>query len=377
MRATLLSLIIGEQKTLLKLLCTARKGRGQGMEKSTKIASGVIAVLAFTSVGFAIASAPNYVDSSRVIYACVTGVNGNITKVSNVQKTCPRGTTPISWNVSGPKGDQGPIGLTGLQGDEGPQGLKGEDGEPGPAGPQGLRGPSGLATAGPQLSVMDASSERIYPLFGNRVFIEDNLWRFESATGTFVPVGKLGKVAEYFRGPNCSGPSVLVSTQDPKKPSINFEDEKWSWYSWSYSNDRTGGSLSYLDFKPFAEDVYELFDYRGYSVYGQTMSAFVDQSAIQSWNWFGSFACYGNAGYVTPSPSPSPSKTPSSSKQKIGQNQALPTPTPSPTATSVCNAYTCRFSLPYYDSYGFQFREVSYNLPEPMESWQYSVAGGN
>lgn len=69
-----------------------------------------------TSGGYAIGQSVNNVSSSQVIYACVTGVNGNITKVSNTPKTCPKGTTPISWNMAGPKGDQG---IPGTKGDPG------------------------------------------------------------------------------------------------------------------------------------------------------------------------------------------------------------------------------------------------------------------
>ncbi len=342
------------------------------MKKSTKIASGIAAALTFTSVGFAIAAAPNFVDNTRVIYACVTGVNGNITKVSNVQKTCPRGTTPISWNASGPKGDQGATGLNGPKGEAGAQGTKGDSGEIGPVGPQGLRGPSGLAAAGPQLAIIDGTSERIYPVFGNRAQIDTNMWRFDSGTGAIIPVGKLGEVAEYFRGPNCSGASVLVSRQNPKKPAVNFEGEKWWGLNWSYGNDKTGGSLTYLDFKPFAEDVYELLDSRGSSVYGLTFNSHVDQLAIQSWNWFGSNECYGNSRYVGPSPSPSPTQTSALPSQNRSQNQRVPSPTPSPSASSFCNAFTCRYSLPF-EGFGFQFRSIAYNLPEPMKNWQYTV----
>ena len=331
------------------------------MKKSMKIASGILAALTFTSVGFAIAAVPNYmdnyVDSTKVIYACVTGVHGNITKVSNVRKTCPRGTTPISWNVSGPKGDQGATGLTGSNGEAGAQGPKGDSGESGPAGPQGLSGPAGLAASSPQLAISDRASERIYPVFGNRVQIDGNLWRFHLLTGSLFPVGLITGVAEYYRGPNCSGASVLVSRQNPKKPAT----------SWA---------RTYLDYLPFAEDVYQLVDNRSNSVFGLTFSSHVDRSAIQSWNWFGSNECYGNAGYVTPSPSPSPTQTSVLPSPNTSRNQRVASPTPSPSASSFCNAFTCRYNLPFV-GFGFQFRQVAYKAPEPMEGWQYTVTMGN
>ena len=58
-----------------------------------------------------------------------------ITKVLSIPKG-ERGET-------GPRGDQGPIGLTGSQGPRGPQGIQGVKGDIGPEGPRGLTGPKG------------------------------------------------------------------------------------------------------------------------------------------------------------------------------------------------------------------------------------------
>jgi hypothetical protein len=80
------------------------------VNKREKIVLAVAVALAMTSSGLAFGSATTNSGSDQVIYACVTGVNGNIVKVSSTQKTCPRGTTPISWNMSGPKGDTGASG---------------------------------------------------------------------------------------------------------------------------------------------------------------------------------------------------------------------------------------------------------------------------
>jgi hypothetical protein len=96
------------------------------MNKKEKLAFAVVAALAMTSGGFAYGQSVNNVSSDQVIYACVTGVNGNITKVSNTPKTCPKGTTPISWNMVGPKGEQGLQGLQGLKGDQGVTGISNE-----------------------------------------------------------------------------------------------------------------------------------------------------------------------------------------------------------------------------------------------------------
>ena len=95
----------------------------------------VVTVLAITGGGYALgASAPWSIDNTKPYYACVTGVNGNITKVSNSPSACPKGTKPITWNQVGPKGDTGGVGPQGPKGDTGgvgPQGPKGQKGDPG------------------------------------------------------------------------------------------------------------------------------------------------------------------------------------------------------------------------------------------------------
>lgn len=68
------------------------------------------------SGGYALASGQVTFMPNQTIYACVTGVNGNITKVSNFERSCPKGTSAINWNSAGPKGDQG---IRGLKGDPG------------------------------------------------------------------------------------------------------------------------------------------------------------------------------------------------------------------------------------------------------------------
>lgn len=98
------------------------------MNKREKIVLAVAVALAMTSSGLAFGSATTNSSSDQVIYACVTGVNGNIVKVSSTQKTCPRGTTPISWNMVGPKGDTGATGEKGQKGDQGEQGIPGDGG---------------------------------------------------------------------------------------------------------------------------------------------------------------------------------------------------------------------------------------------------------
>ena len=111
-----------------------------------------------TAAGAAVASGPT--DSSGVIHGCYTNQALNGSHVFVLQDTgtsCPKGSTAISWNqtgpagpagASGPKGDTGPagaIGAPGPTGPAGPAGPAGNTGPPGPAGPAGATGPAGPA----------------------------------------------------------------------------------------------------------------------------------------------------------------------------------------------------------------------------------------
>jgi hypothetical protein len=75
--------------------------------KNSKVVIGAVIGLVLASSGIAIAQVGSEDSSTQVIYGCVTGLNGNIVKVSNVAHACPKNTTAINWNVVGPKGDQG------------------------------------------------------------------------------------------------------------------------------------------------------------------------------------------------------------------------------------------------------------------------------
>jgi hypothetical protein len=85
--------------------------------------------------------------SAQVIYACRT-TTGTLYEVTAGAR-CPGGTTPVSWNVTGPQGPpgapgpQGPAGATGPAGPVGPIGLTGPAGATGATGPAGPIGPAG------------------------------------------------------------------------------------------------------------------------------------------------------------------------------------------------------------------------------------------
>lgn len=83
-----------------------------------------VALVAGGTAAYAVTAGP--IDSSGVIHGCYTTVatNGSHKIVlQNVSRSCPSGTTAITWNQKGPAGPQG------IQGPPGPVG------QPGPAGP--------------------------------------------------------------------------------------------------------------------------------------------------------------------------------------------------------------------------------------------------
>jgi hypothetical protein len=101
-----------------------------------------------TAAGAAIASGP--VDGSGVIHGCWTNAAINGTHVFVLQDAgtnCPKGTTAISWNQTGPAGAAGATGPTGPAGPAGAVGAPGPTGSAGPAGPIGDTGPPGPSGA--------------------------------------------------------------------------------------------------------------------------------------------------------------------------------------------------------------------------------------
>ena len=162
------------------------------MNKKEKGAFALVAAFAMTSGGFAMGQSVNTVSSDQVIYACVTGVNGNITKVSNTPKTCPKGTTPISWNMVGPKGDQGvpgPVGPTGAQG------IKGDSSSP--------------------MTYLTSPDGQKYPVFntpfGVGVKIGSTFYQWVSGKPWIQPFGELWENNFFYTSEDCSGTSYIVA----------------------------------------------------------------------------------------------------------------------------------------------------------------------
>ena len=210
------------------------------MNLKEKIAFGAVIAFALSSGGFALAQSNN-VSSDQVIYGCVTGINGNIVKVSNAPHLCPSNTSPIYWNVAGLAGATCPQGLQGLTGTTGPQGLQGLTGTTGPqglqgltgaTGPQGLVGPRGDKGDSAPITYAVTSSGQKYPLFsgpfgGSFVNIGGYLYLVDiyrgnapQLTGEYSWNGGFG-----YKSSDCSGsPFYLAATEEYIIPKVAYED---------------------------------------------------------------------------------------------------------------------------------------------------------
>jgi hypothetical protein len=231
------------------------------MNKKEKLAFAVIAALAMTSGGFAFGQSVNNVSSDQVIYACVTGVNGNITKVSNTPKTCPKGTTPISWNMVGPKGDQGIPGVTGLKGDKGESGLAGANGE------------AGETSVGSYLISPDGASYRIFTAQNanstfQAVLMNGKVWQLNGTSLYALSNPQIGSYA-LFTASDCSSTGYFTSAE----PMIQYangaysnpldnENNAYSFVETSNTALSDFRSIGYFDNSgPYPEFTCQLFDF--------------------------------------------------------------------------------------------------------------------
>jgi hypothetical protein len=87
-----------------------------GLRRARWVGGAAIAVAVIAS-GVAYATVP---DSNGVIHGCYSKT-GALSVIDSTQ-TCPKGTTTLNWNQSGPAGAQGPKGDTGAQGPKGDTG---------------------------------------------------------------------------------------------------------------------------------------------------------------------------------------------------------------------------------------------------------------
>ena len=110
-------------------------------------ASGIALLAGGATAGAAVAGP---IDGSGVIHGCWTNaaLNGShVFVLQDAGTNCPRGTTAISWNQTGPQGPPGPQGSQGNAGPQGSPGATGAQGPKGDTGAQGTAGPAGAAGA--------------------------------------------------------------------------------------------------------------------------------------------------------------------------------------------------------------------------------------
>jgi hypothetical protein len=115
---------------------------------SLRLAVALSVVVVICGGAIAVNAATRSTSKSTSYYACLRG--GTLSKVGLRRSRCPRGSTLINWNATGPRGSTGAQGITGLVGPAGSNGAAGASGHAGPAGPSGPAGPAGPAgSAGP------------------------------------------------------------------------------------------------------------------------------------------------------------------------------------------------------------------------------------
>jgi hypothetical protein len=102
--------------------------------------AGFVLLAGGAAAGAAIAGP---VDASGVIHACYDSA-GRLKVIDASAPSCPKKSTSLNWNQTGP---QGPAGAQGSQGPAGAQGAQGL---------QGLTGPSTAGTAGLDVQVITA-----------------------------------------------------------------------------------------------------------------------------------------------------------------------------------------------------------------------------
>jgi hypothetical protein len=92
----------------------------------------IVLVIMATGAGVALAAGVvlPFSGDGNTINGCYSST-GDLKLLTPGKPTCPKGSTPISWNVTGPPGAQGPQGPKGDQGAQGAQGAQGPKGDPG------------------------------------------------------------------------------------------------------------------------------------------------------------------------------------------------------------------------------------------------------
>jgi len=203
----------------------------------------VVLFIGFGLVASAGATTPSF--NSDVLYACVTPVNKNLTRVSTTQPTCPANSTLITWGArgaQGPAGIEGPAGPQGLKGDSGLQGLiglqgqkgdqgiqgnqgdKGDSGLQGPVGQEGIQGPQGTRKTWALIDSTDSTLLSDVSLFTyNSGFGWDStqtLWFFDS--NGVIPAGGVSNTFPAYESVNCSSGRISFNARILKNSGILY-----------------------------------------------------------------------------------------------------------------------------------------------------------
>lgn len=116
------------------------------MRKVAVTGAAAVVVVGGGSAIAASASTP-----ANVYQGCLSAANGSLYSVAVNPASAPAchpHDTAVTWNQTGPTGEQGPQGDTGATGPPGPAGERGPKGDTGATGLQGAKGDTGVA--GPQ-----------------------------------------------------------------------------------------------------------------------------------------------------------------------------------------------------------------------------------
>src|SRR5688572_6302803 len=106
----------------------------EGVTKGAAVLFGTMAVIVILG---RVAPVEGQVSPPTIIRACIAKNSGDL-RILATDDTCKSNETALQWNVPGPTGPSGPIGVTGPMG---PQGVTGATGPQGPAGATGPQGP--------------------------------------------------------------------------------------------------------------------------------------------------------------------------------------------------------------------------------------------
>jgi hypothetical protein len=188
------------------------------MKYNTKLALGISALMLLGAT-FAFAAPAK----TSTIFACLSS-SGTLTKVSTKAPKCPKGTTSMSWNQTGPTGPKGDQGL------RGPQGLKGDSADPGTQ-----RASNYLYT----LQSPDGSKSyevRALPFAEQALLVDGVYWRLDSTQNAGHFRDALG--SPVFASTDCTGEKSFVADpeQSPKSMTKYFSGsiatQLWDTETW-------------------------------------------------------------------------------------------------------------------------------------------------